>query len=174
MKRPRRAAPPQIFSANLWELLQTGDLQQDVVLRDGDTILIPTASNLSPEEATQLATANFSPDEMQVNVIGEVKSPGAIQVPPNTPLNQALLAAGGFTRKARKKSVTLIRLNPNGTVTQSAIAVDLAQGIDSQTNPTLQHNDAIIVGRSGSAKFSDGLGSFLGTVGKLLPFGFLF
>ena len=162
IRRATRSGTEQTLDVNLQNLIKDGDLRQDTILQSGDTIVIPTATNLSPADATALASASFSPDTIRINVVGEVKQPGVVQVPPNTPLNQALLAAGGFdNRRARKSAVDLIRLNPDGTVTKREIAIDLAQGISDQTNPTLRNNDIIVVGRSGLTKFTDGLGNVL-------------
>ncbi|HEY9619235.1 MAG TPA: SLBB domain-containing protein [Crinalium sp.] len=173
--RPLQHGVEQTITLNLWELLSTGDLQQDITLRDGDTIVIPTARSIAPAEATQLATASFSPDKIRVNVVGEVTTPGLVEVPPNTPLNQALLAAGGFNnRRARRSSVELIRLNPDGTVSQRTVAINLAQGINEATNPILRNNDVVIVGRSGSASFSDALDGVLDTLGRIFPIFSLF
>jgi polysaccharide export outer membrane protein len=77
-------------------------------------------------------------------------------------LNQAVLAAGGFdNRRARKRSVELVRLNPNGTVERRDITVDLAQGINDQSNPTLRNNDVVLVRRSTLANVTDTLGTIL-------------
>ncbi|NJL21829.1 MAG: hypothetical protein HC895_15095 [Leptolyngbyaceae cyanobacterium SM1_3_5] len=38
--------------------------------------------------------------------MGEANSPGSIDVPANTTLNQALLSAGGFNRRARRTRST--------------------------------------------------------------------
>jgi polysaccharide export outer membrane protein len=85
-----------------------------------------------------------------------------VEVPPNTPLNQALLAAGGFNnRRAKKSTVTLVRLNPDGTVAKQTLPVDFAQGISSDSNPALRNNDTVIVGRSGLAGLSDTVGTVL-------------
>jgi len=162
IRRVTRSSGERFISVNLWDLLRTGDLSQDVILQDGDTITIPTATALDPGEANQLASASFSPNTIVVNVVGEVTRPGAIPVPPNTPLNQAVLAAGGFdNRRARKRSVELVRLNPNGTVERRDITVDLAQGINDQSNPTLRNNDVVLVRRSTLANVTDTLGTIL-------------
>ncbi len=173
IRRATRSGAEQTVRVNLWQLLQTGDLRQDLTLQQGDTIVIPTATGMNPAQASQLAAASFSPDSMKVNVVGEVVTPGIVTVAPNTPLNQALLASGGFNKRARKRSVQLIRLNPNGTVTQREIAVNLGAGINDQTNPILLHNDILVVDRTGGAKFSDGLNTILDPLSRLLPFGFL-
>ncbi len=159
--RPTKTGPVQVIAINFWELLQSGDLRQDLPLQDGDTIVIPTANSLNASEATELASASFAPSKITVNVVGEVVRPGPVEVPPNTPLNQALLAAGGFNSRARKKEVTFIRLNPNGTVSQRSVTVDFASGINQNSNPALRNNDTIIVGKSTFASITDVVGSFL-------------
>ena len=153
--------PPNSYtvSVNLWDLLKEGDLSEDLQLQDGDRILIPTASDLNSDEVAELATASFSPDQISVNVVGEVEAPGAIQVPPNTPLNQAILAAGGFNNRARQGTVSLVRLNLNGTASQREIEVDFSQGINEDTNPSLRPNDTVIVKRSGLARAGDTFGA---------------
>ena len=145
----------QAANVDLWALIQSGDLSQDVVLRDGDTVVIPTAQSLSAAEATRVASANFSPDSITVYLVGEVESPGAIELPLNVPLNQALLAAGGFTNRAVEGEVELVRLNPNGTVAKQAIAINFAGDIDAASNPTLQNNDTIVVSETKLSEFSD-------------------
>ncbi|MEM9908285.1 MAG: SLBB domain-containing protein [Cyanobacteria bacterium P01_D01_bin.44] len=151
----------QTLSIDLWALLQEGDLNEDLRLQDGDRILVPTATALNPDEAADLAAASFSPDEISINVVGEVDTPGMINVPPNTPLNQALLMAGGFNNRARRGSVNLVRLNPNGTVSQREIEIDFDQGIDDDLNPPLRPNDTVVVQRSGIARVGDAVGTVL-------------
>ena len=161
--RPTKAGPEQTFSVNLWQLLQTGDVNQDTIVQDGDSIVIPKATDISSAEQTQVALTNFSPDTIQVSVVGEVKNPGLVKLPPNTPLNQAVLSAGGFNNsRAKKDSVDLIRLNPNGTVTKRTLAVNFNQGINDKGNPTLRNNDIVVISRSGIARIGDTIGTLLG------------
>ncbi|MEB3355405.1 MAG: SLBB domain-containing protein [Synechococcales bacterium] len=159
---PTTQAPQGVLVANLWQLLQEGDLQQDRALRDGDRIVVPPATSLDLNETTDLAAANFSPATIPVNVVGEVGDPGTIQVPPHTPLNQAILAAGGFNNRARKGRVELVRLHANGTVSQEEIEVDLAQDVNHTTNPPLRPYDTIIVNRSTFTRITDQVGRALG------------
>lgn len=170
---PRSTDPGMVISVDLWKLIQEADLGQDILLQDGDRIMIPEALALNIEEASDLASANFSPDIVTVNVIGEVGSPGAVQVAPNTPLNQALLAAGGFNTRARRRRVQLVRLNPNGTVSKRDIEVDLAADANEENNPPLRPNDTIIVGRSTFTRAFDIIGPVLSAVsGFIRIFGF--
>lgn len=174
VRRATRAGGTQTIKVDLWELLRTGDLSQDLVLQQGDTVEVPVATALNPADAVKLGSASFAPTAARINVVGEVKNPGRVEVPMNTPLNQALLAAGGFTREAKRRSVELIRLNPNGTVSRREINIDLAKSVDEQGNPLLRDGDVIVVDRSGAAKLSDTLGTILGPLGSVLPFRFIF
>lgn len=159
----------EVININLWEMLETGDQSKDIVLHGGDTVFIPTATAMAPEEALQLGTASFAPDTVTVYVVGEVKSPGAVNVPPNTPLNQAILAAGGFDQqRADRDSVQLVRLNPNGTVAQRDVPIDFEQGINEESNPTLRNNDVIVVGQSALAQFGETTEMALGPFGRII------
>jgi polysaccharide export outer membrane protein len=169
LRRPTRTGSEQSVDINLWELLKNGDVNQDIIVQDGDTIVVPTATELTPAESTQLATTTLSPARIQVGVVGEVKQPGAVQLQPNSSLNQALLAAGGFNdARARTGSVELIRLNPNGSVTKRDIKVDFSQGINEKTNPILRNNDVVVVNRSGLARTSDSLSIVAGPLGIIV------
>ena len=146
---------------DLWSLLKEGQLSQDILLRDGDAILVPTVQTIQPEEVRETAKASFSPDLIQVYVAGEVDTPGLLELSPNTTMNQALLASGGFLRSAKTKSVELIRQNPDGTTDGRTVRVDFSQGASEENNPVLRHGDAILVKRSSSLKLVNFFGGVL-------------
>ncbi|MBE9003731.1 SLBB domain-containing protein [Fortiea sp. LEGE XX443] len=169
LRRPTRTGGEQSIDVNLWQLLQSGDVNQDIIVQDGDTIVIPTATDLTAAEATQLATTTLSPNTIQVGVVGEVKRPGATELRPNSSLNQALLAAGGFNDgRASRAAVDLIRLNPDGSVTKRIVKINLAHGINEETNPILRNNDVVLVSRNGLTKTSETLNAIAS------PFGIIF
>jgi polysaccharide export outer membrane protein len=169
LRRPTRTGSEQNIDIDLWKLLQSGDINQDIIVQDGDTIFIPAATEINTAEATQLATSTLSPATIQVGVVGEVKRPGAVQIQPNSSLNQALLAAGGFNdARARTTTVDLVRLNPNGSVTKREVKVDLSAGINEESNPILRNNDVVIVNRSGLARTGDSVGAVINPLGGLL------
>jgi polysaccharide biosynthesis/export protein len=169
VRRYNRDGSQQTIPVDLWALLNEGDIKADVILQEGDTIVIPTASEISPKESETLASASFAPATIRVKVVGEVRSPGVIEVPPNTPLNQAILSAGDFDkRRADQSSVELIRLNPNGTVTKRAIPIDFSQGINETKNPTLRNNDVIVVSRNGLTSTTDTLSTIVSPLGSFL------
>jgi polysaccharide export outer membrane protein len=169
IRRPTKSGTEHSISVNLWDLLKTGDVAQDTLVQEGDTIVVATATDVNPAEATELADANFSPATIPVSVVGEVKTPGVLNLPPNTPMNQAILSAGGFNNaRARRSTVELVRLNPDGTVTRRNIETNFEQGINEQTNPRLRANDIVVVNRSGIARIGDTLGTAFGPLGGLI------
>lgn len=162
IKRLTRAGTEQTINVNLMSLLQEGDARQDIPLQDGDRVIIPQATTLSATDAATIARASFSPDQITVNIAGEVVRPGQIQLPPNTTLNQAILAAGGFNRGAVRGRVEFIRLLPNGTAERRDVAIDFNRGIDPKNNPQLLAGDTIVIRKNGFTKFAEGVGSILG------------
>lgn len=168
INRFNRNGTQQTINVDLWSLVTTGNIEEDVILQEGDSISIPTAADIPPEDVRTLATASFAPNLIRVNVVGEVIRPGAVEVPPNATLNQALLAAGSFDkRRARESIVDLIRLNPNGTVTKMSLNVDFSNQIG-KNNPTLQENDVIIVNRSTLAQVTDTINTIVSPIGTAL------
>ncbi|MGB3309211.1 MAG: SLBB domain-containing protein [Nodosilinea sp.] len=151
-----------VITTSLWDLIRTGDISQDIRLRDGDTIVVPKAVAISPEESVAVSSANFSPAEIPVQVVGEVASPGGVTLPANATLNQAILAAGGFqSSRAQTSTVQLVRLNPDGSVDQRTVDVNLAAAANDTTNPILRPNDVVIVDRNFAAATGDTLGLLL-------------
>jgi polysaccharide biosynthesis/export protein len=174
IRRPIGPNQKQTTKINLWDLVRAGNLDQDVVLQSGDEVFIPVATALTPQELTELGSASFAPDSIKVYVAGEVEKPGLVEVPLNTPLNQALLVAGGFNNRANRSTVSLVRLNPDGSVTQRDVAVDFNQGINEANNPILMEEDVIVVNRSGVAAFGENTSLFLSPFTQILNaiFGF--
>jgi len=173
IRRPVPNGSEQLIDLNLWELLRTGHINQDITLRDRDTLIIPKAETISSDEALLIGSASFAPATIRVSVVGEVNAPGIVQVSPNTSLNQALLSAGGFNkRRARTSQVDLIRLNTDGTAVRRTVKIDLAAGLTEENNPSLRDGDTIIVSRSGLTGVRDFLedvfGPFDAVVGRVI------
>jgi polysaccharide export outer membrane protein len=142
---------------DLLALVREGDQRQNPLLFDGDTIRIERAQE-PVAEAIELAATTLSPDTINVNVVGEVERPGPVSLPANTPLVQAVLAAGGAKSwRANKGSVELVRINRNGTASRERFGLDLGQGASNSKNPPLRDGDTVLVNRSGFAAASDAL-----------------
>lgn len=134
---------------NLAELLQIGNQRQNPLIFDGDTVVVGKASAPVPDEVLRLGATNLSPQTINVNVIGEVKRPGRMQLPANVPLVQAVLAAGGPDDwRANTGNVELVRVNRNGTAQRQVFKLDYSKGVSNGLNPPLRDNDTVIVNRS--------------------------
>ena len=129
---------------NLWELINKGDQDNNPVLFDGDSIFISKAKETS-EESSEFAFANLTPDTINVKIIGSVVFPGEIELPINTPLSQAIYSAGGPVELIAKKNAQLIRLNRNGTVTNTKYKISKNLSTSDQFNPPLRDNDIVLV-----------------------------
>jgi len=142
---------------NLVALLKLGDKNQNPFLFDGDTIVVGKA--ITPDqEVMELAAANLSPQSIQVNVVGEVVQPGRLQLRANTPVVQAILAAGGpKTFRAKRSQVELVRINRNGSATRDLFSIDYSQGVSGARNPPLRDGDTVVVNRSTYAVATDAL-----------------
>jgi polysaccharide export outer membrane protein len=161
-------------TVNLWSLLNKSDLAQDPILLDGDQVQVPVAMDLKASELRGLSTASFAPDVIQVNIVGEVLKPGPVPVAPNTPLNQAILAAGGFIDRSDSSQVELVRLEPDGSVRKRSITIDLAAAPNEENNPPLRPNDTVIIAKNGYTAATDGLRTLLAPLGAASPASILF
>jgi len=144
---------------NLISLLRLGDKAQNPFLFDGDTIVIGSAP--APDrEVMELAAANLSPQQIGVTVVGEVVNPGRLNLAANTPVVQAVLAAGGPRNfRGRRSDVELVRINRNGTATRQLITIDYNQGVSGLRNPPLRDGDTVVVNRTNFAVATDALGA---------------
>ena len=159
---------------DLLDLVLDGNQSQNPFLFDGDTIRIREAEE-TPHEAVELASANLSPQTISVNVIGEVEKPGSVQLKANTPLVQAVLAAGGpKSWRASLVNVDLVRINRNGSATLKKFRIDVRDGASNETNPPLRDGDSVKVNSSTLARASDTINAFSQPLGGLVQLWTLF
>ncbi len=159
VRRPQRDGPDQVLNVNLWKFLQEGDISQDIILQDRDTILIPTVANFNQAEARQFATANFSPPPEKprsISIVGQVTRPGAYVVIGGNTTNdasregfptviRAIQLAGGITSDADIRQIQVRRLTRRG---EQIISVNLWQFLESgdgAQDTILQEGDTIVV-----------------------------
>lgn len=141
---------------DLAQVFQVGNQRQNPILFDGDTIVVARTENLIPEEILQIGATNLAPATITVSVIGEVRSPGTISLPANTPLAEAIFRAGGAENwRANKNDIELVRLNRNGTTTREVYSYKDGIGVSKGLNPPLRDRDTIIVNRTFYAEALD-------------------
>jgi polysaccharide export outer membrane protein len=144
---------------DLLALVREGDQTQNPLLFDGDTIRIDRVEE-SAELSAEMASSTLSPTAITVTMVGEVKSPGRLQVPANTPLMQAILVAGGpDTWRANTRKVEVVRIFRNGSAQRRTYRYDPSQSVSIANNPPLVDGDTVIVNRSRYAVSADAIGA---------------
>lgn len=140
LRRYNPAGNSPVLVVNLWDALVSERAARDIVLRDGDSIFIPKLQSYAGIDRSLLARSSIAPGTVRVRVVGEVKRPGELEVPPNSSISSAVAIAGGPTDDAKLVEVVLVRLDENGSIQQQVI--DLSNL--TATNP-IQEADVIIV-----------------------------
>lgn len=158
----------EISVLNFWDALKNGSPVNNPLIRDGDSVRVPIATNLDNSDLLMLASSSFAPSSISVNVVGEVVRPGLQQVKANSPFSQALLAAGGITTKGNQSSIEMFRLQPNGTIKKTLLSYNPDATLDSKNNPPLRDGDVVVVNRHGWAKANDRLKAAVEPLGPLL------
>lgn len=168
IRRPLAGGQTQEITIDLWDAiaLQTDSSVENRVLRDGDSIIVPT---LGPEDILDrrlIASSSLAPEEIQVRVVGEVVQPGDVQVSPSSSVSGAVAAAGGPTADARLSDVALVRLNETGEMQQEVL--DLTNLVD---NYPVQAGDVVVVSKKGYVSVLDNISRLLGPLNILRLFG---
>jgi polysaccharide biosynthesis/export protein len=108
------------ININLWDAITTDAPARDLVLQDGDTLFIPKLA-ANDVDKLLMARSSIAPRTVRVKVVGEVKKPGEVLVPPDGSLSSAIAIAGGPTEKARMKEVSFIRISETGKAEQKTL-----------------------------------------------------
>jgi protein involved in polysaccharide export with SLBB domain len=100
-----------------------------------------------------LGLDQMSREQGRVWISGEVRSPGAVNIPPtgNFTAGKAILGAGGFTDWAKKKEVQIVRKSKTAGTAAQTFTVDLEQVLEkgrADKDVALEPEDYIIVPRA--------------------------
>lgn len=150
------------------EVFQEPDMERQVRLSQECTVTLPLIDTVSLkgktlQEAQEVIRALYDRDFLvnpqinltlmesakhDVKVLGQVDKAGAVDIPADRPLKllDAIALAGGFTRLADRKHVTLTRANPDGTTSTFEINADnILQSKNSSDPWELRESDVIFV-----------------------------
>jgi polysaccharide export outer membrane protein len=152
--------PKTEIKIDFWKTIQQGDLSNDLRLVDGDEVFVPTAV-ISMGEQRQLLSSTVAPLTITVQVAGEVRRPGSVQVSPIAGATTAIAAAGGLTDKGRSESISLLRLSVNGRL-------DRQEFTFGDNNISLRDGDVIVVDKSTFSSVFDTLGTVLNPLAPIL------
>jgi len=144
---------------DLSQVLLQGNQLQNPILFDGDTLIVSKTTDFIPEEILQVGISNLSPSAINVNVIGEVKSPGTLQLAANTPMVEAIFKAGGPIKwRAQTNKIQLVRFGRDGKVLRQTYQYKQFNNISQASNPPLRNGDTIIVNKSAFGQVIDAIG----------------
>ncbi len=111
------------YKINLLELIENGDVTQDLYLTIGDRIHVPRLPStfaLTEEKFKKYASSTISPRRVPVRVYGYVRAPGVIQLDPadSLSINSAITSAGGYLADSAyaPKKIYLSRVDMNGNI----------------------------------------------------------
>lgn len=150
-----QASNREELKVDLWQVIQSGDLASDLKIRNGDEIIVPTAQATNGEQKMVLSST-VAPDKVTIQVTGEVRTPGQIEVRPTTGVNEAIAAAGGFTKEARQDNVMVLRMMPDGRLDKRTFAFGTV-------SEPLMNGDLIVVEKTRRGAVGD-VFDFLGRV----------
>jgi polysaccharide export outer membrane protein len=164
VRRNTRTGAGQTVPINLLNLLKSGDFGQDIILQDGDTILLPTATSINSVNSNLVAASNLGPQAInppRVIVVGEVNRPGTYTVKGegnttnnNTQLTgtvalptvtNAIQSAAGIKPTADIRQIQLIRTTRTGEQKIALNLFKLLQQGDTSQDIILQEGDRIFI-----------------------------
>lgn len=128
---------------DFYKVEKDGDIGQNKILKDGDTVIIPQKFN-------------------QVYILGYVVRPGPVRYIDGAKVADYIGSAGGFTRFAATDNIGIIRGDPaNPTVIKVKVNKYLSWERDSE-NPKIIPGDVIYVPQSWFADWADMAGILIG------------
>lgn len=128
---------------DLQRLFVEGDQTQNIILRDGDVLMV--AEKNTGGISTDAAPA-LGPD--QFYVVGSVVNPGVYTYKQNDTVLDAVLRAGGFTEFASRNSTKVVRESNGKTRTFQVRMKDVMERGEMDKNITIMPGDMIIVPES--------------------------
>ncbi|MCP9928031.1 polysaccharide biosynthesis/export family protein [Cyanobium sp. CH-040] len=167
---PVPGGAPVEYRFDYQQLLMENRSTVNPLLYDGDMIRVARAEVPKPSDVlVRTAASNFAPATIGVTVVGEVVAPGLKQVRSNSPLVEAVIAAGDVNPlRANSKEIRLIRVQPDGKVDVRTVALDPSAPLDSPANPSLHNGDMVVVPRNGWTRFNDFLVQAVTPLGPVL------
>ena len=135
----------KIYYINLYKILTQGGEGMDIILENGDRVIIPELPAFKEEK---LITN-------RIYVLGEVSIPGLLEVKTDLTVLEAISKAGGVRLTAAKSKARIVR----GDISNpEVIPIDLKKLIDKSDlslNVKLQNGDVIYVPTTLMGKFSN-------------------
>jgi polysaccharide export outer membrane protein len=150
------------YKFNYLSVLKNGGHAPNPLIYDGDSVRVVRANSPTTADLIAGSVSNFSPALIQVAVIGEVRRPGALQVPPNSPLAAAILKAGGIEPvRGSLARIAVIRTERDGSTSVKKLTYSPDALLSNPNNPPLRQGDIVVVDRNIRTQITDGLNAAL-------------
>ena len=143
-RMPRNSGLGEVFTElNILSLMLEGEQSQNIILRDGDSIIVPKSEKNLHEQFLEIARTNINPNTIRVYVNGNVPMPGLINLPRNSFMYDAVAAVGGTNNNTGL--IELIRFDENGNKKTIKLGSYYPKGKKNKNNPKLVSGDLILV-----------------------------
>ena len=133
-------------TVNFLDLITEGDIEQNILINDGDRIKIDKSDKVLKEQILKAHQTNLSSENVIVFVSGNVESRGITKIKRGSGLVQAITLRGGT--KLLSGNVEFIRFNDNGSTERNYFKFDRNAPLNSYKNPILLDGDIINVRKS--------------------------
>lgn len=149
------------------QVFQEPDLHKQIRVEADGTIVLPlinrvTVGDLSIDEAQKRIEELYNKDYLvnpqvsllvleyhirKVDILGQVNSPGPVEIPPNRVLTlvEAISRAGSFTRLAKRTAVQVTRIEKDGKKTVFELDADKMMGESESVDFPLKDGDTVFV-----------------------------
>tara|TARA_Y100000589_G_C27153283_1_gene629780 strand:- start:254 stop:1528 length:1275 start_codon:yes stop_codon:yes gene_type:complete len=134
-------------NVNFIELLNNGNVNQNIRILDGDVIRIKKSENQITNELLRAVKSNLNPQFLNVYVLGRVNNPGLVVASNNSTLNDSINLAGGA--KFLKGKINFMRYNSDGTIEKRKFRYRPNAQRGSLKNPILKNGDIVYIGKNG-------------------------
>jgi len=159
---------------DLWKAINEGRIEEDIFLKDGDSILVPQCAEDCAVNSRIIARTTIAPSRIRVRVFGEVNRPTALELDARQTVADAIASAGGMTNLAAPDQVEVISVEPDGRTSNRVINANQALSGDATQNLQLRDQDAVIVRRSFGGELLNGLNTFASPVATVANLFFIF
>tara|TARA_Y200000002_G_scaffold171499_1_gene141523 strand:- start:2258 stop:3388 length:1131 start_codon:yes stop_codon:yes gene_type:complete len=127
---------------NLFNLLDKGDQDVNIELRDGDDVFVSRSENILLDQLSAFNNSNLTPSEITVFINGNIIKPGKIKLPQGISLFEAISATG---KKSLSGKIEFIRFKKRGKTEKRIIDFKEESIKGSIENPLLLSGDIIYV-----------------------------
>ena len=127
---------------NLFNLIDKGDQDVNIELRDGDDVLVSRNEHILVDQLSALNNSNLTPNQIDVFINGNVSRSGRMTLPQGISLFEAISASG---EKSLSGNIEFIRLKKKGKTEKRIISFNDKSMKGSNGNPILLSGDIIYV-----------------------------